>query len=283
MRSLFSAVVLVFGLTRAAGAQSLTYPVSPNAILPSTLPAAPLTAWVDTPGRTGVSVDAEGVTLRGWSYAGSTPAFPTILYFGGNVARLLDEEPHLRAIAARGPGVVAFDYRGYGFSAGQADIMTMRRDALRLFDAAAARAGGAHRVVVFGFSMGTVFAAYVASQRKVAGIALVAAIADAAEEIPTYAKASGMSSPGVTLVPTADATETFGEAALVAQSTAPLLVVHGEADTAVPVAQGREVFAASGATSKLLLVLTGVDHNGALNAPATTDAVIRFAATLAGK
>lgn len=283
MRTLVAISLCVLGLTSVAGAQGRTYPVSPNAILPNVVPTAPLVAWVEAPGRTVLSVDGDGVSLRGWSFAGTAPSMPVILYFGGNVARLVDEEPSLRAIAARGPGVVAFDHRGYGFSTGQADVMSMRRDALRLFDATAARAGGPGHVIVFGFSMGTVFAAYVASQRKVAGIALVAAIADAAEEIPSYAKASGIDFPGITLVPTADAVAAFGEAALVAQSTAPLLVVHGEADRVVPVAQGREVAAASPATVKRLVVLPGVDHNGALAAAATLDALIAFAASLAAK
>lgn len=287
LRVLFAFGVCVFGfvcgVTVGAGAQGVTYPVSANAILPGTLPTAPLTAWGVAPRRSTIAVDADGETLRGWWYAGSAPAFATVLYFGGNAARLLDEDPYLRAIAARGPSVAAFDYRGYGFSTGKADVMTMRRDALRLFDATAVRAGGPERVVVFGFSMGTVFAAYVASQRKVGGVALVAAIADAAEEIPPFAKASGMSAPGVTLVPTADATEAFGEAVLIARSTSPLLVVHGDADAVVPVVQGREVFAASTNTAKQLLVLPGVDHNGALIAPATVDALIRFVASLSRK
>ena len=72
----------------------------------------------------------------------------------------------------------------------------------------------------------------------------------------------------------------FGEAALIAQSNAPLLVVHGELDTAVPVAQGREVYAASKVTAKRLLVLPGVGHNGALAAPATLDALIELASTV---
>ncbi|HEY0383038.1 MAG TPA: alpha/beta fold hydrolase [Candidatus Elarobacter sp.] len=269
----------MLALTSGAAAQ-MTYPVSPNAILPNPPPTASLTAWVEAPGRTMLSIDAEGATLRGWSYAGSTPAMPTVLYFGGNAARLVDEESSLRAIAARGPSVVAFDYRGYGFSTGQADVMTMRRDALKLFDATAARAGGSGRVIVFGFSLGTVMAAYIASQRKVGGVALVASIADATEEIPAYAKASGMSFPGVTLVATPDATEAFGEAALIAQSNAPLLVVHGELDSTVPVAQGREVYAASKVTAKRLVVIPGVGHNGTLAAPATLDALIQLASSV---
>lgn len=267
-------------LTGGAGAQTMTYPVSPNAILPNSPPTAPVTAWIEAPGRTTLSVDADGATLRGWSFTGSKPAMPTVLYFGGNVARLVDEEPSLRAIAARGPGVVAFDYRGYGFSTGQADVMTMRRDALKLFDATAVRAGGPGRVIVFGFSLGTVMAAYIASERKLGGVALVASIADATEEIPAYAKASGMNSPGVTLVATPEATEAFGEAALIAKSNAPLLVVHGELDNAVPVAQGREVFAASKVTAKRLVIIPGADHNGALAAPATLDALIQLASSV---
>jgi pimeloyl-ACP methyl ester carboxylesterase len=280
MRMLAAVLVVLLALTSGAGAQTMTYPVSPNAILPNPPPTAALTAWVGAPGRSLLWVEAEGATLRGWSYEGSNPAMPTVLYFGGNAARLIDEEPSLRAIAARGPGVIAFDYRGYGFSTGQADVMTMRRDALKLFEATATRVGGPGRVIVFGFSLGTVMAAYVASQRRVGGVALVASIADATEEIPAYAKASGMSFPGVTLVATADATEAFGEAALIAQSNAPLLVVHGELDSTVPVAQGREVYAASKVTAKRLVVIPGVGHNGALAAPATLDALIELASSV---
>ncbi len=51
---------------------------------------------------------------------------------------------------------------GYGFSSGTPDVVAIRADVLRLYDRTV-RDNGGKPVVVFGYSLGTLFASYVAS------------------------------------------------------------------------------------------------------------------------
>ncbi len=177
--------------------------------------------------------------------------------------------------------VVAYDYRGYGFSEGRADVRTFRRDALRLYDALAATTpGGAARVGVFGFSMGTAIAAYVASERKVAGLVLVAPISNAHAFFIDYVAPRRSPFPPEKLMTTPDADEAFDEVGMVAKSTAPLLVVHGDADDTVPYAEGKEVFAASRSAQKSFVTIRGAKHDEAVTSDKAFEAYATFFATL---
>ena len=264
-----------------AAAQTALPPVHANAIIPQPPPAAPLASWVAADKRTTTSIDVDGTTLRGWSYAGTDPALPSVLLFNGNAATIADGDSFNRTIAAQGPRVVAFDYRGYGFSGGSADVTAFERDALAVYDAVAKDTG--RGVVVYGFSMGAPIAAYVAAHRPVAGLILAAAMANAREALPVFAMRQGApESIARALVPAPDAEAAFDDLGFVAHSTAPLLVLHGVADEAVPIAQGREVLAASASTRKRIVELPNTGHNGTLSAPAALEAVRQFFTSLRG-
>ena len=47
----------------------------------------------------------------------------------------------------------------------------------------------------------------------------------------------------------------------IAKVRLPLLVIHGEADTLIPVEQGRELYEASPVQDKELLIIKGAGHN----------------------
>lgn len=191
MRAL--SAVSIFGLTLSlagpAAAQTALPPVHANAVIPQPPPSAPLASWVGADKRATMSVDAGGATLRGWSYAGADPALPTVLFFNGNGAAIADLDGLYRSVAALGPRIVVFDYRGYGFSAGTADVAAFEQDALVLYDAVAKDAG--RSVVVYGFSLGAPIAAFVAAHRPVEGVILAAPMANAREELPIFAKGRG--------------------------------------------------------------------------------------------
>jgi pimeloyl-ACP methyl ester carboxylesterase len=270
-------------------AQSTAAPAAPaatvlhaNAAFPSPLPSAPIADWVDDAGRTTVTVDSAGTTLRGWLYPGSDPSSKlVVLYFYGNGGTIDRYDEFMHKIAALGPRVITFDYRGYGFSSGTADLLTIREDALLEFDLATQIAGDPGHVVVLGFSMGTAVASYVASQRKIGALALIAPIATVTEEYPYYAVANGMSpKEAAALVPAPDAHQVFDEVDLVDKSTAPLVVIHGDADELVSYAQGKEVLAASTGNPKHLVTLPGIHHNDAPMQPATFDALAALFATV---
>jgi pimeloyl-ACP methyl ester carboxylesterase len=255
--------------------------VHANAIIPQPPPTAPIADWVVADKRATVSVDVDGVTLRGWSYAGSDAALPTVLLFNGNGATIAAGDAFYRTVAAHGARVVVFDYRGYGFSGGSADVAAFQRDALAVYDIVAKDAS--RGVVVYGFSLGAPVAAYVAAHRSVAGLILAAAMANAREELPVFAMLQGApESMARALVAAPDAEAAFDDVGFVAHSTAPLLVLHGTADAAVPIAQGREVLAASAATRKRMVELANTSHNGTVSAPAALDAIRQFLTSLRG-
>ncbi|MBP3558642.1 MAG: alpha/beta fold hydrolase [Thermoguttaceae bacterium] len=113
------------------------------------------------------------------SLGGAASKRPVVLYFEGNggnsAARTLD--------VVRKPGplggfdFVCFDYPGYGESGGKPSERTLKTFGLAAYDAAV-KAFPGRRIVVFGFSLGTGVATYVASERPVAGLILAAPYAD---------------------------------------------------------------------------------------------------------
>ena len=57
-------------------------------------------------------------------------------------------------------------------------------------------------------------------------------------------------------------------------------MLHGEADTLVPINQGREVFAASSSTQKKFVSLPGVVHNQTPATAQSLGAVAEFLASI---
>lgn len=256
--------------------------ISPNIVLRKPAPTTPLTKWVAPTGSETASLELDGSTLRGWAFSAPNDPkdAPTILFFYG-AATILHDTPMFAKLAEAGVNVIVFDYRGYGFSSGVADVMSFRKDALAEYDYAAAKQHGP--VIVFGFSLGTAMATYVASERDVKAVILAGAIASADEEFPLLLKMQGMSVTDLsTMQPSVSAKQAFGEVDLTRSSKAPLLVLHGEEDTTVPIAQGREVFAASQSINKRFVALPGTGHFDTAFSAAAQDAVRGFLRDLAG-
>ena len=216
-----------------------------------------------------------GAILRGWTFLAQPQLNQRlrILFLNGNAMTIDDAQPFYRDLAVRGADVTVYDYRGYGFSTGKPDVMDFRRDSSTIYDQLAS----AGPVVVYGFSMGTAMATYVASQRKVTGLILAGTIASAEEEFPIFGRAQGFSAAKIAnMVPSPDAIGAFGEKDLIQKSSAPLLMLHGESDQLVPIQQGREVFAASPSNSKTFKSLPSTTHNETVESPAALIAVRTF-------
>ncbi|HUD23225.1 MAG TPA: alpha/beta fold hydrolase [Acidobacteriaceae bacterium] len=275
MRHLFVFLLLV---CTCSVAQSNQRPIPANFLIPRPPPSAPLADWTGSATRIIQSVPLPDATLRGWEYPSPNPNAPIILFFNGNGMTIDRSDTFYRQLVQAGAELCVYDYRGIGFSAGTPDVMAFRQDALRLYDTLAA-SRPRRPVIVYGFSLGTAMATYVASQRKIAGLILAGTIASAAEELPVYTHAQGLpTETTATLVPAPDSIEAFNEVANIARSTAPLLMLHGEADTLVPITQGREVFAASSSKQKKFVSLPGVAHNQTPATPQSIGAVAEFLA-----
>lgn len=273
-----------------------------NEVIPVPAPGSQISRWTDGPGRFRVEVDVNGVKLRGWNYKPGTAAVaeaeaarktrgsderesgsskdgdglvtstfaaglaadkgvPVVVFFNGNLMTIDRSDELYRRLAGLGVEVVAYDYRGYGFSEGQPDVGSFRTDALAIHAKVAKEYAG-RPVLVYGFSLGTAMAAYVASERKVDGVVLAAPFATAEEELPVFARRMGFGAEAIrTMVPAEDAKVAFNEVEMMRRSSAPLLVMSGTRDMLVPAAQGRRVMETSAAKTKRFVELRGAQHH----------------------
>lgn len=308
MRLRFVAVAV--GVALAMSGVTVAQVVGANEVIPTPAPRSDLSRWTDGPGRFRVELDVNGVRLRGWEYKatavaevrrggaahrggparesgegleGSTAAgkaVPVVVFFNGNLMTVDRSDELYRRLAGLDVEVVAYDYRGYGFSEGQPDVASFRTDALAIYDKLGKQYAG-RRVVVYGFSLGTAMAAYVASERRVHGVVLAAPFATAEEEMPVFARRMGFGAEAIrTMVLAEDARVAFDEVGMMKRSSAPLLVMSGTADMLVPAAQGRRVTEASAAEVKRFLELRGVQHHETVFAPAAWQALREFLSRL---
>jgi fermentation-respiration switch protein FrsA (DUF1100 family) len=149
--------------------------------------------------------------------------------------------------------VLLFDYRGYGRSEGRPEEQGTYRDARAAYRYAVEVARvPALDLVLFGESLGAAVAVQVALERPVGALILESAFTS----IPDMARAAYPFLPPVgPLIRTR-----YETIAKVPRLTVPLLVLHGERDGIVPLAQGRRVFAAAGGPKRFFAV-PGAGHN----------------------
>ncbi len=115
---------------------------------------------------------ADGTSLSGWALPAADDKAPVIIYFGGNAEEISAQLTELHE--KLGVSVAGVNYRGYGASAGAPSEKALQADALAGFDAALAKLGAtADQTIVFGRSLGSHMAAFVAAHRPVAGLILV--------------------------------------------------------------------------------------------------------------
>jgi len=176
----------------------------------------------------------DGVRLLTW-WGKAAPGRPTILYFHGNGGSFATRAERIRKYLAQGYGVVMMTYRGFGGSEGTPSEAANVSDAKALYDVVRASGVPASQIVLYGESLGSGVAVQVAAEKEVAALILDApytAIVDLAALHYPWLPARYLMT---------DRYETLPAAARV---TAPVLIVHGEADDIIPVAMGRQVAAA---------------------------------------
>lgn len=270
MRTVIIAAVIALATSAAppaVGQGPNAVVVGSDRVMADPRPSAPLSEWVAAPGRSLVALEVPGAILRGWRYEGGRPDGPVLILFGGNGFLIRIYDSLARQLAPYASAVLAYDYRGYGFSDGQAKALTLRDDGLAIFDAAARDAGSPRNVVVWGNSMGTTVAAHIAARRPLAGgVVLVGAPSSAADALSLR--------PGRTAAP--DLVEFLGVADHLARASAPLLLIHGSLDNQALPEHARKNLAAAGARIKRLHVLEGVDHPSAARHPEAVAQVAAF-------
>jgi fermentation-respiration switch protein FrsA (DUF1100 family) len=237
----------------------------------------PFAGESETPRDFGIAFDAvtietsDGERLRAWAMRAPEPR-ARVVYFHGNGGNLSNWAPILATIARRGYSVFAVDYRGYGLSTGTPSERGLYRDV----DATVARAwtetDAKAPLIYWGRSLGGAMAAYGATVRAPDGIIIEAGFPSA--------RAAVRSSPPLAVL-SLFASYRFPAGEFLNRARVPVLQLHGDRDSIIPFALGRELHE-SLTVPKRFVTIAGGDHNDAAapDAAAYWSAIDQFVASL---
>ncbi len=194
---------------------------------------------------------SDGTELHGW-WIPHTRARGSVLYCHGNSGSIAQRIGIFRLLRRLRVDILAFDYRGYGRSAGTPSEAGIYRDVRAAYDyLVGALERPAETVLLFGHSLGGAVAIDCALHRRAAGLIVQSSfthIRDAARAIvPTWP---------LHLV----ARPQFRSIEKIGRLELPKLFIHGEADETVPFALGKALFEAA-AQPKQLLAIPHAGHN----------------------
>lgn len=210
-------------------------------------------------------VAGDGVRLHAWLAPPTDPFAPVLVWSHGNGGNVAGREDVLLALAARGLGVLAYDYRGYGLSEGRPNEAGLYLDAEAAWDHAVAAGVAPQRIVCFGESLGGAVSIHLATRRRCAAVIVVSTFTSlrdvARQHYGVLAALAG---------------NQFDSSARVATIAAPILVAHGDADEIVPFALGERLFALAREPKRFVRV-HGRQHNDVFDSPPLLDAIAAFA------
>lgn len=189
----------------------------------------------------------DGIELTAWS-ADAEDGKPTILYFHGNGGNISSRSKRFGMIINSGFGLFALSYRGYAGSGGSPSEAALVADGLLAFDQLK---GGESPIVVYGESLGTAVAVAVAAERDAAALVLEAPFSAAVD----LARDRYGWLPVEILMK-----DPFRSRDRIGGVREPLLIVHGEEDQIVPIAQGRDLFSRAN-EPKEMIVMDGARHS----------------------
>ncbi len=215
-------------------------------------------AW--NPEAYGLSVEdqwfesEDGKALHGW-WMPRSEARGTVLFCHGNTGSIADQLIVYRQLLRLGASVFAFDYRGYGRSAGTPTETGLQADVRAAYDhLTGPLAVPGENVVLFGHSLGGAVAIAGAAARPVAGLVVQSSFTDF-REIANHAYAG---SPLRFL-----ARNGFRSIETVATLAMPKLIVHGTNDATIPFEMGQRLYEAA-AEPKRWLAVQRAGHNDVL-------------------
>src|SRR5215212_6458009 len=202
--------------------------------------------WLDT---------ADGERVLAW-HVPPRGDKPVVLYFHGNGGALNLRVDRFKRIAAQGVGLLALSYRGYGGSSGTPTEAGLIDDARAAYAFAAERYAG--HIAVWGESLGTGVAIALASEKPVTHVILDA----------PFTSTLNVAADLYWLLPVRLLMrDQFRSDLRIKQVKAPVLILHGDADTIVPIKYGERLLAMVPGEKRLVRYKDGwhvdLDRHGA--------------------
>jgi len=209
----------------------------------------------------------DGTHLHGWFLPAQQDVKGTIVFYHGNAENISTHIGAVYWLPAAGYNVFLFDYRGYGSSGGRASIKGVHEDARAALQYVHDRADvDPQRLVLFGQSLGGAIAIYTAATTDIplAVVVVESAFSDyhkiTREKFADFFLTWPLQWPLSYTV-----TDRYSPVKVVADITSPLLIIHGDADTVVPVEHAYDLYqAATG--DKTLWIVKGGGHTAAFGA-----------------
>lgn len=176
----------------------------------------------------------DGLTLHSW-YKPAKHNKPTILVFHGNAGHIGTRMPLARHLIKQGFGILLLEYRGYGGNPGKPTEQGLYLDALAAMEFLNQKHVPAQKIVLYGESLGTGVATYVATKYPRACALILQS------PYTTMADLGRYHYPWIPIEPW-DKFDSIGRIHAVHM---PVLALHGTNDAVVPYAQGIALFSAA--------------------------------------
>jgi uncharacterized protein len=225
----------------------------------------PHRAIVSTPGQYGVEYHpvefkaADGTALFAWFLPARGEPRASVLYLHGNAENISTHFANVAWLPAAGFNVLAFDYRGYGGSQGSPTLEGVQLDTDAAMRTLLALPNvDPKRIIIFGQSLGGALAIHYAAHSEyranVRAIVIDSAFSDYRRIVREKAASFFLTWPFQWLLPqTVD--NNFSPAASVhAVSPIPLLFIHGERDSVVPVEHSKRLYARAAEPKEIWVV-----------------------------
>jgi pimeloyl-ACP methyl ester carboxylesterase len=189
------------------------------------------------------------------------PESPVILYFHGNAEVASDYDDIAPTYHRVGASLLVVDYRGYGWSTGRPLVSTLLSDVGPVREALPGILEGAGigdvPLLVMGRSLGSACAIHMVHlyPDQFRGLIIESGFA---HTLPLLARL------GVPADALADLPDPIGNVQKMGSIALPLLVIHGERDMLIPVANGQALYDASPARLKYIVRVMRAGHNDLL-------------------
>lgn len=188
--------------------------------------------------------------LEAWYFQVPNPR-GTVIISHGNAGNISHRVPLIGVLLNQRFSVLAYDYQGYGNSEGEPTVENICEDGLSAYDYLIKDRGiTPEKIVVYGESLGGGVASHIAINRKVGAIILQSTFSS----LPHIARKKMllMRLYPLFLYPK----NKLDSATMMSGEHAPLLIVHGKADSIIPYTESEELFKKASEPKKLV----GIDE-----------------------
>jgi fermentation-respiration switch protein FrsA (DUF1100 family) len=209
-------------------------------------------------------VTEDDLALQGW-YFPPKDGKPVIIYFHGNASHYGNRYSKILPYIEQGYGALLTGYRGYGGNPGSPSEQGFYKDARAYFKFLESKNIPLSKTVIYGESIGSGAATQMATEYKAAGLILEApfsAVADVARKAYFFLPLNLLLK------------DQFRNIDKISHVKMPLLIIHGNNDSTIPVALSRRLFEAAQEPKQFVLI-EGAGHND-LYSHGASAAVLEF-------